>query len=251
MCADSGAELSDFFDEHPREVVTFILQDGMSVADTEAVFEASELASRAYAHPGGAWPTLGELIDAGTPLVVASESSGPPPTWYHHVWDIAFDTDTSAEEIVKIQEQKVKESPEKAKLYGVKNVYVSGEGNNKLWAIAFEGEGMWKQVKGLLCLKADLKTIHRITFYEQEETPGLGAKIADAPFQNGFKDKSIYDSSGKPGIVLKRAGTPSSENNAIDAITGATITSGKVKDMLNKLIENIAKAQSSEVSYVR
>ncbi|MDP7286508.1 MAG: FMN-binding protein [Phycisphaerae bacterium] len=165
------------------------------------------------------------------------------------VLDIAFDT--SAEEIVKIQEQKVKESPEKAKLYGVKNVYVSGEGNNKLWAIAFEGEGMWKQVKGLLCLKADLKTIHRITFYEQEETPGLGAKIADAPFQNGFKDKSIYDSSGKPGIVLKRAGTPSSENNAIDAITGATITSGKVKDMLNKLIENIAKAQSSEVSYVR
>ncbi|MDP6634015.1 MAG: FMN-binding protein [Phycisphaerae bacterium] len=164
------------------------------------------------------------------------------------VLDIKFDTSASSEEIVKIQKQKVKEDPEKAKLYGVEKVYVSDDG--KLWAIEFGGEGMWKPIKGLLCLKSDMRTIHRITFYEQEETPGLGAKIADDPFQDGFREKSIYDSSGKPGVLLKRAGTHSGANE-IDAITGATITSGKVKDMLNKLIEKIAKAEATEVSDVR
>ena len=104
---------------------------------------------------------------------------------------------------------------------------------------------MWKPIKGLLCLKADMKTIYRITFYEQEETPGLGAKIADAPFQDGFRGKTIYNSSDKPGILIKRAGTHSGSHE-VDAITGASITSGKVQDMLNKLIEKIGNARTAE-----
>ena len=48
-------------------------------------------------------------------------------------------------------------------------------------------------------------------------------------------------------LLIKRAGTHSGSNE-IDAITGATITSGKVQNMLNKLIEKIGKTQSPEVS---
>jgi Na+-transporting NADH:ubiquinone oxidoreductase subunit C len=166
------------------------------------------------------------------------------------VLDIPFNEKASAQEIVDIFDQKVKEDKDKATLYGVKKVYVSGEGENKLWAIQFAGDGMWKPIKGLLCLKADLKTIHRISFYEQEETPGLGAKIAKPKFQNGFRNKTIFDASGKPGVVFKPAGTHSGPNE-IDGITGATITSGKVKDMLNKLIDKIANAKATEVSDVR
>jgi len=158
------------------------------------------------------------------------------------VLDVSYDASASAKQIVEIQRQKVKEDPVSAKLFDVKNVYFSDHPDEgRLWAIEFEGDGMWKPIKGLLCLKSDMKTIYRITFYEQEETPGLGAKIADAPFQDGFRGKSIYDSSGKPGILIQRAGT-NPQSNEIDAITGASITSGKVKDMLNKLIEKIAKA---------
>ena len=164
------------------------------------------------------------------------------------VLDVSYDTNASAEEIVKIQEDTVKEDLAKAKLYGVDKVYFSKHPHEgELWAVEFEGEGMWKPIKGLLCLREDLKTIHRITFYEQEETPGLGAKIADKPFQDGFRMKTIYDSSGKPGISIRRAGT-NHKSHQIDAITGASITSGKVQDMLNKLIEKIGKARSSEVS---
>jgi len=164
------------------------------------------------------------------------------------VLDVPFDANTSAEQIVEIQKQKVKEDADRATLYGVEKVYSSDHATEgRLWAIEFGGEGMWKPIKGLLCLKADMKTIYRITFYEQEETPGLGAKIADAPFQDGFRGKAIYDSSGNPGVRLQRAGT-TSQDNEIDAITGASITSAKVQDMLNKLINNIAKAKPPEVS---
>jgi len=162
------------------------------------------------------------------------------------VLGVSFDANASAKEIVKIREQKVKEDTDRAALYGARHVYFSDHPEHgRLWAITFEGDGMWKPIEGLLCLKADLKTIYRVTFYKQEETPGLGAKIAKAPFQNGFRGKSIYDSSGKPGILIKPAGT-NDQSNEIDAITGASITSGKVKDMLNKLIEKIAKAKTAE-----
>jgi len=66
------------------------------VAELEAKvadLETAGLASLAYTHPQGApWPTLGEMIDAGTRLVVTAETAGPPPPWLHHVWDVAFDT---------------------------------------------------------------------------------------------------------------------------------------------------------------
>ncbi|MCP4379048.1 MAG: FMN-binding protein [bacterium] len=168
------------------------------------------------------------------------------------VLDVSFDKNTPAKKIIEIQEEKVKKDIAKAELYGVEMVYFSDHPNEgRLWAITFEGEGMWKPIKGLLCLRSDMKTIHRLTFYEQEETPGLGAKIAKPKFQEKFRGKFIYDKSGKPGVLLKRPGSHSG-NHEVDAITGATITSGKVQVMLNKLIEKIANAEKlPEVPDVR
>jgi Na+-transporting NADH:ubiquinone oxidoreductase subunit C len=166
------------------------------------------------------------------------------------VLGIPFDADTPAEEIIKISDQKVREDETGlAKLYGAQHVYYSDHPEHgRLWAITFEGPGMWKPIEGLLCLKADMKTIYRISFYKQEETPGLGARIAEPDFQNGFQGKAIYSSSGEPGIVIK---ADASGPNEVDAVSSATVTSGKVQDMLNKLIEKIANAGPPEVSDVR
>jgi hypothetical protein len=90
---DGLAILADFLDAHPREVLTIIYQDSISVKDMVADFETAGLIERVYSHPdGAAWPTLGEMIDADTRLVVTAESGGPPPAWFHHVWDVGFDT---------------------------------------------------------------------------------------------------------------------------------------------------------------
>jgi len=85
-------ELHQFLVEHPREVVTIIYQDSVDPSDVEADYVEVDLVGLTYTHRGGAWPTLGEMIDADTRLVVTAESQGPPPAWYHHVWDVAWDT---------------------------------------------------------------------------------------------------------------------------------------------------------------
>ncbi|MBJ95915.1 MAG: hypothetical protein CMP23_15745 [Rickettsiales bacterium] len=86
-------EIREFLAGNPREVLVIIFQDGISAEDTAGAFEAADLG--AYLHgqlEGQTWPTLGEMIDSGRRLVVGAESSGPPPSWYHHAWDLYFDT---------------------------------------------------------------------------------------------------------------------------------------------------------------
>lgn len=89
---DVLGEIADFLAANPREVVTIIYQDDAPVADIAADYAALGLESRVYAHAGGPFPTLAEMIAEGTRLVVTAESGGPPPAWFHHVWDLAWDT---------------------------------------------------------------------------------------------------------------------------------------------------------------
>ncbi len=89
---DEGlAEIEDFLDANSSEVVAIVFQDGLSRDVMVAALEESGLSSRAWAWDGSI-PTLGELIDAGTPLIVTAEHSEPPPDWYHHAWELIQDT---------------------------------------------------------------------------------------------------------------------------------------------------------------
>ncbi|MRG92201.1 hypothetical protein [Polyangium spumosum] len=98
--ATALAEMRAFLDEHPHEVVTLIIQDGITPEETAGVFEASGLSGRVYTHEEAApWPTLRELLLDGKQLVVGAESEGPPPAWYHHFWDLAWDTPYSFESV--------------------------------------------------------------------------------------------------------------------------------------------------------
>ncbi len=86
------AEIRAFLVEHPREILTIIYQDSVTPADVAADFEQTDLLGLVYTHDDGDWPTLAEMIQAGTRLVVTAENSGPPPAWFHRVWDLAWDT---------------------------------------------------------------------------------------------------------------------------------------------------------------
>jgi hypothetical protein len=92
LLVDGLGRIVDFLEANPDEVLAIIFQDGISAEDTEAAFVESGLIGFVYEHDGGAWPTLAQMIDAGTRLVIGAESSGPPPGWYHHAWDLWFDT---------------------------------------------------------------------------------------------------------------------------------------------------------------
>jgi hypothetical protein len=93
---DGLRDIATFLRGHPDEVVVLIIEDGVSAADTEKAFKDSTLIDFVYVHDGAAaaahWPTLRQMIASGKRLVVTAENGGPPPAWYHHVWDLAWDT---------------------------------------------------------------------------------------------------------------------------------------------------------------
>ncbi len=84
--------LASFMEENPREVLAIIYQDDVEPALVEADFVAAGLDGMVWTWDGGPMPTLGEMIDANTRLVVTAESKGPPPAWYHHAWGVFWDT---------------------------------------------------------------------------------------------------------------------------------------------------------------
>jgi hypothetical protein len=87
------AEIEAFMAENPREVILIVFQDSLSVEVTVEVMDSVGLSQRVWTWDGTAsLPSLGELIDASTRLVVTAEHGGAPPGWYHHAWDLITDT---------------------------------------------------------------------------------------------------------------------------------------------------------------
>ncbi len=95
------AEIKSFLDSHPEDIVTIIFESYVPAADIAAVFQQVGLLDPAHPsddyllrYTGGAWPTLGAMIDAGERLVVFSdvnEQASYP--WYHYLWStLVFET---------------------------------------------------------------------------------------------------------------------------------------------------------------
>lgn len=119
------------------------------------------------------------------------------------------------------------------------------EGGFRAVAAPFAGQGLWGPIRGFLALEPDMRTIRAVTFYDQEETPGLGGEIGSAWFQDQFKGKSIEDAEGNPGLRIVGGGGASAQNE-VDAITGATMTCGKVEEMLNATIALIGEETGAD-----
>ena len=153
-----------------------------------------------------------------------------------NVLQVPYSAEVSAHELVKIFETNVGlEDLGELKFYR----YPKDSNKAETVAVAFEGAGLWGPIKGFLALGQDMKTIRGITFYEQEETPGLGGEIASSWFREQFVGKLIVDENGNPGITIRSSGEPAA--NKVDAITGATMTCNKVEAILNAVIKDIVK----------
>lgn len=89
---DALDQIQAFLLTHPREVLTLIYEDHISPSRIEGDFLSAGLVDYVYTHaPGTPWPTLGRMIESGQRLVVFGENGHPPPLWYHHLWDLAWD----------------------------------------------------------------------------------------------------------------------------------------------------------------
>lgn len=95
------------------------------------------------------------------------------------------------------------------------------------------GAGLWGPIWGYIAMNDDGNSIYGANFSHEGETPGLGARIADKEFQDKFQDKHLFlDGEYKGVVVLKKGQKSTTGAEQIDALTGATITSRGVSDML-------------------
>ena len=154
------------------------------------------------------------------------------------VLQVPYPAESSSQELVKIFEDNVR-LEKKGELEIYRYVPPKDSGNEETVAVGFEGPGLWGPVKGFLALDKDMRTIRGVTFYEQEETPGLGGEIAADWFRKQFVGKSIVDEAGNPGIIISSGGEPAP--NKVDAISGATMTCDKVQAMLNEAISSVVE----------
>ena len=142
----------------------------------------------------------------------------------------------SSEEMVEIYEKNV---IEKERGGITTYVYTPSGNNDGAIAIRFAGPGLWGPIKGFLALDPKITKIQGITFYEQEETPGLGGEIVKPSFRDKFVGLLIRDKAGNPGIIIKNGGEAAV--NKVDGISGATMTCDKVQEMLNEAIKSIVE----------
>jgi Na+-transporting NADH:ubiquinone oxidoreductase subunit C len=104
------------------------------------------------------------------------------------------------------------------------------------------GQGFWAPIHGIMALDPDLETIRGISFYQDDETPGLGHEINAEWFKDAFKGKKYRNPAGEIDILLTPRDKPDKVENEVDAITGASETSRAVQKFLNENLTTFQKA---------
>jgi Na+-transporting NADH:ubiquinone oxidoreductase subunit C len=106
---------------------------------------------------------------------------------------------------------------------------------NTFYIIPMEGTGLWGPVWGYISLEEDYNTVHGAVFDHKSETPGLGAEITTPAFYEQFAGKQIFDQSGNfLSISIVKGGAREGNPHEVDAISGGTITSQAVEEMIRK-----------------
>ena len=112
-------------------------------------------------------------------------------------------------------------------------MFKAKKGENEYVIIPMVGSGLWGPVWGFIALQDDYNTVYGAVFDHKTETPGLGAEINTDFFENPFKGKKIIDDSNMfVSIKVKKGGAEKGNLHQVDGITGGTITSDGVSDML-------------------
>jgi electron transport complex protein RnfG len=109
---------------------------------------------------------------------------------------------------------------------------VAADGTLQGWVLRGEGQGFSDRIVLLIGLDAQLETITGLYVLDQKETPGLGDNITGERFRGQF--------SGNPtDAPLEVVKADPQAPGEIRAITGATISSESVAEIVNQTIANL------------
>ncbi len=94
-------------------------------------------------------------------------------------------------------------------------------------ALPYEGSGLWGPIIGIIAMNSDLSQITGITIMQQEETPGLGSRIAEREYLDTYIGKEFA-----PELEMLPPGKGKGSNQ-VDGISGATMSSKAFVKILN------------------
>lgn len=104
------------------------------------------------------------------------------------------------------------------------------------YVVPMVGTGLWGPVWGFMAFKDDMNTIMGAKFDHKTETPGLGAEINTAGFQDQFEGETIFSGDEFVSITVMKGGGGDAKEHAVDGITGGTITSVGVQEMIERTL---------------
>lgn len=116
-------------------------------------------------------------------------------------------------------------------------LYVCRVNGETKYVIPVYGMGLWGPISGYIALNADKSTIYGVYFNHESETAGLGAEIKDnKAWQEKFQGKKLFKNGDDKAIALSVEKKVEDPTTQVDAVTGATLTSNGVRDMLHEAL---------------
>jgi electron transport complex protein RnfG len=112
---------------------------------------------------------------------------------------------------------------------------LSIRGANVGWAFKCEGSGFADKIKLVLAVDAGFERLKGFGVLSSNETPGFGDQIKLPYYRNQFVDIPAEE------LVLSKTGDPGIKDSEIVAISGATVSSQAVVDIINQFLLQIKK----------
>lgn len=121
-------------------------------------------------------------------------------------------------------------------------IIVINNGKENVNVIQLQGAGLWGPIWGYIGMTSDFQNVVGVVFDHKSETPGLGAEITTPRFRDQFKGKTIFSGGEFVSIDVVKGGVANMaadlQKHSVDAISGGTITSNGVNNMLENVLES-------------
>ena len=123
--------------------------------------------------------------------------------------------------------------------------YYSCEINGEnILVVSMKGMGLWGGISGYIAIHGDDEpVVYGAYFNHESETAGLGAEIKDSQaWQEKFIGKKVFvDSSDGSEVALSVVKKVEDPTTQVDCVTGATLTSNGVNDMIKAGLKDAGK----------
>ena len=113
-------------------------------------------------------------------------------------------------------------------------IYTFNVNGQTKYVFSVKGMGLWGGINGYIAVNADKSTVFGAYFNHESETAGLGAEIKDSrKWQEQFQGKKLFSDEVRKSIALSVKKKVTDPNTQVDAVTGATLTSDGVAEMMS------------------